>query len=450
MLVQESADVDPSAYPDVWQQGELRLPLTYQFEPGADADGVTVHVPVALLPALSSYGFDWQVPGLREELVTALIKTLPKPVRVRLVPAPDTARAALAVLEPREEPLLDALERELLRLRGVDVRRDDWDLSRVPDHLRMTFRVEDPKGATLAEGKDLDALRRQLAPRVQQALSSAAGGVEQSGLTAMVPVPRTVAAGTGVTGYPALVDDGSSVSLRVLGSVVEQERAHWGGVRRLLLLSVPSPVKAVAGSLSNPAKLALSTNPHGSVAALLDDCVTAAVDGLMRSGGGLVWDEPAFARLRDHVRAELVPATEAVVRQVEQVLSLWQALQPQVQGISAAQVDMREQLGRLVLAGFVTATGVERLPDVLRYLKAIEARLSKLPAGAERDRLAMTGVHAVQDEIAQLQARRPGDPRVDELRWMVEELRLSLFAQGMRTKHPVSEKRIYKAIDAIS
>jgi ATP-dependent helicase HrpA len=247
MLVQESAAVDPGDYPDTWQQGEVRLPLTYQFEPGTEADGVTVHIPVAVLGAVTSYGFDWQVPGLRKELVVALIKSLPKPLRVQLVPAPDTAAALLAVLEPRQEPLLDALEREVLRLRGVDVRRDDWQLERVPDHLRMTFRVEDEQGRTLAEGKDLAALREQLAPKVQTALSTAAGGVERTGLTAWVDVPRTVAAGAGVTGYPALVDEGSSVALRVLGSEQEQAAAMWAGVRRLLLLSVPSPVKAVAG-----------------------------------------------------------------------------------------------------------------------------------------------------------------------------------------------------------
>jgi ATP-dependent helicase HrpA len=449
MLVQAEG-VDPGDYPDVWQQGELRLPLTYQFQPGTDADGVTVHVPVAVLPALSPYGFDWQVPGLREELVTALIKSLPKPVRVKLVPAPDTARAVLAVLEARQEPLLDALERELLRLRGVDVRREDWQLERVPDHLRMTFRVEDAQGRTLAEGKDLAALRAQLAPKVQQALSTAAGDVEKAGLTAMVPVPRTVPAGTGVTGYPALVDKGTSVAVQVLGSPEEQAAAMWRGIRRLLLLNVPSPVKAVAGSLSNASKLALSTNPHGSVPALLEDCVTAAVDALVRSGGGVVWDEAGFAALHDHVRADLVPTAEGVVRQVEQVLSLWQALRPQVQGISAAQVDMRAQLDALVFPGFVTAAGAERLPDLVRYLKAIEARLAKLPAGASRDILAMTGVHAVQDELAQLRARRPHDPRVEDVRWMVEELRVSLFAQGMKTKHSVSEKRIYRAIDDLT
>jgi ATP-dependent helicase HrpA len=448
MLVQSDA-VDPGDYPDVWQQGEVQLPLTYQFEPGADADGVTVHIPVAVLGAVTSYGFDWQVPGLRHELVVSLIKSLPKPLRVKLVPAPDTASALLAVLEPRQEPLLDALERELLRLRGVDVRRDDWQLDRVPEHLRMTFRVEDARGRTLAEGRDLEALRTSLAPKVQQALSTAAGGVEKAGLTSWVDVPRTVPAGTGVTGYPALVDDGSSVALRVLGSAAEQEAAMWAGVRRLLLLSIPSPVKTIAGRLSNASKLALTANPHGSVVALLDDCVVAAVDALMAAGGGLVWDAASYERLRDSVRGSLHTTAEDVLARVEEVLTLWASLTPQVAGISAAQVDMREQLARLVRPGFVTATGYERLPDLVRYLKAIELRLSKLPRDAERDRREMATVHAVQEEVDGLLRRRPHDPRAREVAWMVEELRVSLFAQGMRTKHPVSEKRIYKAIDAL-
>jgi ATP-dependent helicase HrpA len=273
--------------------------------------------------------------------------------------------------------------------------------------------------------------------------------VERTGLTAWVDVPRTVAAGAGVTGYPALVDEGSSVALRVLGSEQEQAAAMWAGIRRLLLLSVPSPVKAVAGRLSNASKLALSTNPHGGVVALLDDCVVAAVDALMRSGGGVAWDAAAFDRLRDHVRGELHDTTERVVRQVEEVLTLWATLKPQVSGISAAQVDMQEQLDRLIRPGFVTATGLDRLPDLVRYLKAMEARLSKLPRDAERDRREMMSVHAVQEEVDALLRKRPHDPQAQELPWLVEELRVSLFAQGMRTKQPVSEKRIYKAIDAL-
>jgi ATP-dependent helicase HrpA len=313
----------------------------------------------------------------------------------------------------------------------------------------MTFRVEDEQGRTLAESKDLAALREQLAPKVQRALSTAAGGVERTGLTTWVDVPRTVAAGTGVTGYPALVDEGGSVALRVLGSQQEQAAAMWTGIRRLLLLSVPSPVKAIAGRLSNASKLALTSNPHGSVVALLDDAVIAAVDALMASGGGLVWDAASYERLRDHVRAELHDTTERVLRQVEEVLTLWAALTPQLSGITAAQVDMREQLDGLVRPGFVAETGLERLPDLVRYLKAIEARLSKLPRDAERDRRETASVHAVQQEVDALVRKKPHDPRARELRWLVEELRVSLFAQGMRTKQPVSEKRIYKAIDAL-
>jgi ATP-dependent helicase HrpA len=185
------------------------------------------------------------------------------------------------------------------------------------------------------------------------------------------------------------------------------------------------------------------------VVALLDDCVVAAVDALMRSGGGVAWDAAAFDRLRDHVRGELHDITERVVRQVEEVLTLWATLKPQVSGISAAQVDMQEQLDRLIRPGFVTATGLDRLPDLVRYLKAMEARLSKLPRDAERDRREMMSVHAVQEEVDALLRKRPHDPQAQELPWLVEELRVSLFAQGMRTKQPVSEKRIYKAIDAL-
>ena len=239
------------------------------------------------------------------------------------------------------------------------------------------------------------------------------------------------------------------MALRVLGTEAEQRQAMRAGVRRLLVLTVPSPVKVVAGGLSNAAKLALSTSPHGSVNALLSDCVDCGVDDLMMRAGGPAWDESGFSQLRDAVRSDLVEVTESVVRLVEQVLVRWQRLAPQVQGGSAAQVDLRTQLEGLVFAGFVTPTGRARLPDLVRYLDAMQARLDRLPLHAERDRLAMLGVHSVEEELRQLQARRPGDPGVEEIAWMVQELRVSLFAQGMRTKQPVSEKRVYKAIDAL-
>jgi len=455
LVSDDAAVLSALEHPDAWFVGDLRLPLTYQFEPGSGADGVTVHVPVEVLNQLEPGGFDWQVPGLRQELVTALIKSLPKPLRVRCVPAPDTAAAFLTVVEARTRPLLDALETELLNVRRVDIRAEDWDLARVPDHLRMTFRVEDATGRTLAEGKDLDALKARLRPQVQQQISSAARGLEATGLTAWTigTLPREVQQGS-VRGYPALVDEGASVGVRVLGTPVEQAVSHWLGTRRLLQLTLPSPVKAISGRLSNSAKLALTRNPHGSVAATLEDCTTAALDALVSAAGGPAWDEAGLTALREAVRPDFVPAVEQVLLQVEKVLTAWYAVSTRLAAetrpaLATSVTDMRAQLDRLVHPAFVTATGRDRLPDLLRYLQALGTRLDKLAGDPARDRLSTAQVAQVQRELDDLRRRVPPSPALEQLRWMVEELRIGLFAQPMRTRYPVSDKRLYKAMDAL-
>ncbi|MCW2667845.1 MAG: helicase [Frankiales bacterium] len=438
--------VDLGAYPDVWTSESLALPLDYAFAPGTPRDGVTVQVPLAVLNQVRQEEFEWLVPGLRQDLVVALLKSLPKSLRVAFVPAPDTARAVLEVAGPSHGPLLDVLERELRRRTGVVVPRAAWDWSRVPDHLRVSFSVVSPAGESLATGKDLAALQAALAPQLQQAVSSAAAGLERTGLTtwSFATVPSVVTSGA-VQGYPALVDRGSSVDLRVLTSPGEQARLHRAGVRRLLLLSVPSQTKLVADRLSNPQKLALSRNPHGSIAALLDDCTTAAADALIAAP---VWDEAAFATLREAVRGELHERVFTVVTQVEQVLARYGAVTAALAAeqrapLAPAVADMQEQLARLVFPGFVTATGAARLPDLVRYLRGIERRIDKLPNDWERDRISMSRVAEVTRELATL----PPSDGARELRWMVEELRVSLFAQPLRTAYPVSEKRIYRAMD---
>ncbi len=456
----EAAALSALDHPDVWVDGDLRLPLTYQFEPGSEADGVTVHIPVDVLNRVGAQGFDWQVPGLRHELVTALIKSLPKPLRVRCVPAPDTAAALLTVIEPRSRPLLEALEVELLNTRRVDVRAEDWQLDRVPAHLRMTFRVEGEAGRTLAEGKDLDSIREQLRPDVQQAISGAAGGIERSGLTewAVGTLPRQVQQGS-VQGFPALVDEGVTVGVQVIGTAAEQQRAMWLGTRRLLQLTLPSPVRALSGRLPNASKLALAHNPAGSVPDTLQDCTSAALDALMTAAGGPAWDAEGFAALRDSVRPQLLPAVEEVLATVTKVLTLWSVVRSRLDAETRALLersiaDVRAQLDRLVGPGFVTRTGRDRLPDVLRYLQAMQARLDRLIADPARDRLSTAQVAHVQAEVddamRRLEAvRRDDTPEARQLRWMVEELRISLFAPPMRTRYPVSEKRIFRAIDAI-
>ena len=184
MLINEGrGGVDQADYPDHWRQGDLDLALSYQFEPGTAADGVTVHVPVAVLPRLAADEFTWQVPGLRRDLVTALIRSLPKATRRNFVPAPDYAAALLAELPAREGPLLAALERGLRRYTGVAVARHEWDLARVPDHLKVTFRVvDDESGKPLAEGKDLVALQEELKPKVRETLAETTGALARTGL----------------------------------------------------------------------------------------------------------------------------------------------------------------------------------------------------------------------------------------------------------------------------
>ncbi|MFN2495990.1 MAG: ATP-dependent RNA helicase HrpA [Pseudonocardiaceae bacterium] len=444
-------------YPDSWRVGSLPLELSYQFEPGTAADGVTVHVPLPVLNQVDPAPFSWQIPGLREELVIALVKSLPKALRRRLVPVPDQAKALLARLTPYGEPLLDALERELHRA-GVAVAREDWQLDRVPEHLRITFQVTDGD-RPLAEGKDLAVLAAQLAPQLRATLSAAGAGLQRRGLRSweIGTLPAThqqEQAGHLVTGYPALVDEGDSVAVALLPTEAEQQRAMWDGTRRLLLLGVASPVKAVQRDLAPAARLVLGRNPHGSVAALFADCVICAADALIAAGGGPPRDAEGFARLRDRAQAELTDAVRAVLAHVQRVLAVWHVVEARLGDLSApvlgpAVADVRAQLASLVGPGFVAATGAQRLPDLNRYLQAVERRLDKLPRDPDRDRDWMRRIGLVAQACQQLRDELGEGPELQRIRWMIEELRVSYFAQELRTPYPVSEQRIYRAIDEV-
>ncbi|WP_068925267.1 ATP-dependent RNA helicase HrpA [Planobispora rosea] len=456
MLISETAgDVSQRDYPDVWRQGGLRFPLTYQFEPGADADGVTAHIPLSLLNQVNVEGFDWQIPGLREELLTALIRSLPKNIRRNFVPAPNYAKQVLQRAKPTQEPLLAVLERELLNLTGIQVPREAWQLENVPDHLKITFRVVDGRKHKLAESKDLAELKRRLAPKLRQTLSKAAG-IEQSGLTtwSVGALPRTFEQRR-MKAYPALADEGASVAVRMFETEAEQRRAMWEGTRRLLLLNTPSPAKWILGRLDNQAKLTLSRSPHAGATALFDDCVACAADKLMGEYGGPVWEESAFTALHDKVRAELFDTAAEVVDRVRSILAVWHGLGTRLAEArpTPAVEDIREQVGNLVYPGFVTATGHRRLPDLLRYLRAAERRLEKLPDDPYRDEERMHKVHDIEDEyhdlLDKLPPARRGDEEVQKIRWMIEELRVSYFAQTLGTPYPVSDKRIRKAMESI-
>lgn len=472
MLINEKAgSVTKDDYPDSWRQGKLKFRVTYQFEPGADADGVTVHIPLQVLNQVTSEGFDWQIPGLREEVVTELIRSLPKPIRRHYVPAPDYADKFLDRAVPLQEPLPVTLARELQRMVGVPVTADDFDLSRVPDHLKITFRIVDERRRKVAEDKDLEALKIQLRPKARQALSKAAAAtagptgesIERSGLTdwtigALDRIFETRRAGQPVKAYPALVDQGETVAVRLFDTEAEQQQAMWRGTRKLILLNIPvNPAKFASDKLTNQQKLALSRNPHGSIQALFDDCATAAADRLIAAHGGPAWDEASFRKLYDKVRADLVDLTVRTIGQVQQILAAWQACERRLKATNSLVLinnvtDVREHLARLVPPGFVTATGLRRLPDLMRYLVAEDRRLQQMPTNVQRDTSRMEKVHEMQDEYAwlleQLPQGRPVPQEVLDIRWMIEELRVSYFAHALGTAFPVSDKRIVKAIDA--
>ncbi|MEU9213565.1 ATP-dependent RNA helicase HrpA [Streptomyces sp. NPDC048415] len=473
MLINERAgDVSKDDYPDSWRQGRLKFRVTYQFEPGADADGVTVHIPLQVLNQVTDEGFDWQIPGLREEVVTELIRSLPKPIRRNYVPAPNFAQKFLDRAVPLQEPLTLTMARELKRMVGVPLTADDFDWSRAPDHLKITFRIVDERRRKLAEAKDLQALQLQLKPKARKAISQAAaataereGGesLERTGLTdwtfgSLTRVFETRRAGQPVKAYPALVDDGDTVSVRLFDTEAEQQQAMWMGTRRLILRNIPvNPGKFASDKLTNAQKLALSANPHGSIQALFDDCAMAAADKLIADFGGPAWDEESYRKLYDKVRAEIVDTTVRTVGQVQQVLAAWQACERRLKGVKSPTLlanltDVRTQLNALVKPGFVTETGLRRLPDLMRYLVAADRRLQQMPTNVQRDTTRMQKVHEMRDEYAwlleQLPQGRPVPSSVLDIRWMIEELRVSYFAHALGTAYPVSDKRIVKAIDA--
>jgi ATP-dependent helicase HrpA len=461
LLVNPDAAGSIEGRPGAWRQGDLTLPLSYRFDPGSAHDGVTVHVPLKLLPQLRAHGFEWLVPAFRAELVIALIRSLPKELRKRLVPVPDAAAGVLERLEPRRKPLLEALAEQIELQRGVRIPPDAWDLSRLPSHLRMTFSVEDDSGEVLATGQDLDALREQVRPRLRAALAAATRSLERTGLTEWTigDLPRIVALpGTGqaVRAYPALVDEGETVGVRALETPEAQARAMYVGTRRLLALASPSPLRCISQSrLSSREQLALAAAPHGSLRAALEDCVTAAVAALMAEAGGPVFDAAGFRRLRDHVAGSLAETTLSAVKQMAAILDAAAAVRRRLDALPGpafadARRDVAQQLGRLVFAGFVTASGLPRLGDIERYLRAAERRLERLPDSVSVDRDRMRAVHELEDAYRRRLDALPRGAAVTgplaEVPWMLEELRVHHFAQSLGTRPGVSNKRVRQVL----
>ncbi|MDF1604032.1 ATP-dependent RNA helicase HrpA [Nocardioides sp. YIM 152315] len=462
MLTHDTADeVSEADYPEQWVGETLTFPISYHFEPGEADDGLTIDVPVATLNRVESDDFSWNVPGLREELVTSLIRSLPKSLRVSFVPAPDRAREFLGAVPPGEEPLLDALERWCRSTTGVVVPREAWDWSKVPEHLRPTYRVVDDDGREQARGKDLEALKEPLRPQFAEAIAEVAtdSGLARSGETAWTfgtvePSFTRKRAGHEVQVFPALVDEGATVGLEVFGSADEQEARHRLGVRRLLLLALPSPVKAIVDGLTNVEKLGLAGSPYPGVADLLEDVRAAVVQDVVDAHPP-VRDEAAYDALLAAATRDHEARVRATMADVIRVLDGWRRAEKALSGraemtMLPALTDMRAQLARLVHAGFVGEAGATRLRRYPTYLAALEHRRDRLAGQINRDRQLMDQIGDVQDahlhRLAALPEGRPPGDALRQVRWMLEEYRVSLWAQQLGTAYPVSDQRIRRSL----
>ncbi|EKF9768509.1 ATP-dependent RNA helicase HrpA [Vibrio cholerae] len=459
----DASHVTDLDYPNFWHQGNLKLKLSYQFEPGENSDGVTVHIPLPILNQVEPHGFDWQIPGLRHELVVSLIKSLPKTLRKNFVPAPNYADAFLARVTPFEMPLLDAMEKELRRMTGVTVLREDWKLDQLPAHLKITYRAVDHRNRKLNESCDLHELKESLKEKVQETLSQVADDdIEQRDLHTwsfgeLPKVYQQKRGGFEVRAYPALVDKKDSVEIKLFETEQEQLSAMRAGQRRLILLNVPSPIKYLHANLPNKSKLGLYFNPYGKVLDLIDDCIACGVDKLIEERGGMVWEPQAFEALKEHVRAELGDTVVEIAKQVETILTTAYNINKRLKGkvdftMAFALSDVKAQIEGLIFSGFATECGWKRLPDILRYMRAIERRMEKLPVDPNKDRLHMLKIESVANKYKELLNKIPKGmaipDNVREIRWMLEELRVSYFAQQLGTPYPVSDKRLINAIEA--
>ncbi|MEZ5246140.1 MAG: ATP-dependent RNA helicase HrpA [Acidimicrobiales bacterium] len=453
-------DADAESFPDRWKAGDVEFALDYEFDETSAHDGVTVTVPVTLLGHVDARAFDWTVPGLREELVTALLRSMPKEVRKSFVPIPDTVAQILPALTPGSgADLVDAVRRELRAISGEPLPPDALVLDRLPNHLRPIYRVVDDAGEVLVQGRDLAMIRHQLAAEVREDLAGGAHDLVRSGEKRWVfgdipPLVRTSAAGLEVDAFPALVDEGETVGLRLFADADQQHDAMWAGSARLLRLNVGGSARMLNDLFDNRATLALASSPHGSKLAWVNDAADCIFSHLLGEAGGPVWTERDFVALVEQVRRSLPDAVETIGREAVAILIAAAGLTrdlaaPVASALHPAYLDMQAQLDRLVYPGHLAGVGAGRLGDVARYLAGIRMRLDKLPDRVALDRQLMQRCRSLEHEFDAYAERLAPSVALEDLNWQLEEFRIATLAQQVGAKGKVSEKRIRAALHAL-
>ena len=466
VLAREASEVTAAQYPDTLRLGDLSLQLSYHFEPNHPRDGVTLRVPAPLLPALPGERLEWLVPGLLEAKCISLVRNLPKALRKNFVPVPDFVRAALARLTFGEGSLPQALGRELLRMTGARVSDEAWAeaAQQVDSHLRMNIEVLDGKGTFLGEGRDLAELTARFAEASSAALAvpNTAKSQQPVQAKAFAKVEQTTQqniAGLSMTVYPALVEESGTVKEGRFSTAAEAEYQHRRALQRLLLQQLAEPAKFLRGKLPGQTELGLLYRELGRVEGLVEDILLASLDSCVLEGeASLPRDGVALAALAERKRGAWAEHAERVARLTLDILKLWHGLQKRFKGKidlthAVALNDIKQQLSNLVYPGFVRDTPAAWLKEMPRLLKAVELRLEKLPSQVQKDRVWSGELSTLWSQY-QARLNKHGqegkrDPQLEAYRWLLEEYRVSLFAQQLGTKVPVSDKRLSKQWSAV-
>ena len=466
VLAREASEITAQQYPDSLSIGRLQLPLSYHFEPNHPRDGVTLRVPAPLLPQLPAERLDWLVPGLLEAKCVALVRGLPKALRKNFVPVPDFVGAAQAKLAFGEGSLPEALGRELQRMTGARVPEEAWAdaAAQLDSHLKMNIEVVDARGKFLGEGRDLAELTARFAEASQAALAipesqAEAKPVAARDFAAVKQQTQQKIAGLSLTVYPALVEEGGTVKEGRFPTQAEAEFQHRRALQRLLLQQLNEPAKYLRGKLPGLTELGLLYRDLGRVEALVEDILLASLDSCILEGESpLPRDGAALASLAERKRGSWAEHAERLARLTLEILKLWHGLQKRFKGridlaMAVALNDIKAQLGHLVYPGFVRQTPAEWLREYPRYLKAIEQRLDKVGSQLQRDRVwsgELAGCwEQYQARLKKHQQEGKRDPELALYRWMLEEYRVSLFAQQLGTKMAVSDKRLNKQWGAV-
>ncbi|MBA2689327.1 MAG: ATP-dependent RNA helicase HrpA [Burkholderiales bacterium] len=445
-------------YPERLQVGAVELPLSYRFDPGHPLDGVTLTVPLDLLNLIDETVIDWLTPGMRREKITWYLRSLPKPVRRVVVPAAEFATAALEAIEPGQQMIAQALAEFLTQRTGIKVGIDAWQGENLPPHLSMNIRVVDDAGRELAMGRDLKALRAKLGQAAQLTFAKATPGIERGGIKAwdFGELPEEIAFsrhGAQLIGYPALIDEGDAVAIRLFDSHGSAQAAMRGGVVRLLRLALKEQIKQLEKCPANFSQLALQLRSVVSADQLRDDWIDAITDRAFIGDDPLPRSEQTFEQQKQRARTRLPAVTDALTRLLAAIAYEQREVQQRLTatGPPLARVakDIRAQLSSLVYPGFLGAMPWDKLEHLPRYLRAMILRLDKYPSNPERDERHAASIERLSKLYREREEKRRKDdaldPQLAEFRWLIEELRVSLFAQELKTPMPVSVKRLEKA-----